>query len=159
MRTTEQQISNSLITERLIASLSAVFGFLATLLATIGLYGVMAYTVARRTREIGIRMALGAVQGNVIWMVMREVLVLVAIGVAVGVTRGAGLTGWCGPAVRPDAARSGDAVVIAARLASRGRLRGGLYSGVASQPDRSDRWLCGMSRSVYPDSLSLKADI
>jgi len=52
---TEEQYSNSLSTERLIASLSAVFGFLATLLATIGLYGVMAYTVARRTREIGIR--------------------------------------------------------------------------------------------------------
>jgi predicted permease len=85
MRTTEEQINNSLTTERLIASLSAVFGFLATLLAVIGLYGVMAYTVARRTREIGIRMALGAAQGNVIWMVMREVLILVAIGVAVGV--------------------------------------------------------------------------
>ncbi len=79
-------------TERLIASLSSVFGFLATLLATIGLYGVMAYTVARRTREIGIRMALGAVQGNVIWMVMREVLALVAIGVAVGVPAALGLT-------------------------------------------------------------------
>jgi len=84
MRTTEEQISNSLSTERLIASLSAVFGFLATLLATIGLYGVMAYTVARRTREIGIRMALGAAQGNVVWMVMKEVLVLVAMGVGVG---------------------------------------------------------------------------
>ena len=67
--------------ERLIASLSAVFGFLATLLAVIGLYGVMAYTVARRTREIGIRMALGAFQGDVIWMVMREVLVLVSVGI------------------------------------------------------------------------------
>ncbi|MGA3202014.1 MAG: ABC transporter permease [Bryobacteraceae bacterium] len=85
MRTTEDQITNSLSTERLIASLSAVFGFLATLLATIGLYGVMAYTVARRTREIGIRMALGAAQGKVVWMVMKEVLVLVGIGVGIGV--------------------------------------------------------------------------
>ena len=92
MRTTDDQIGESLITERLIASLSTLFGFLATLLATIGLYGVMAYTVARRTREIGIRMALGAVQGNVIWMVMREVLALVAIGVAVGVPAALGLT-------------------------------------------------------------------
>ena len=85
MRTMDEQITNSLNTERLTASLSAAFGLLATLLAAIGLYGVMAYTVARRTREIGIRMALGAVQGNVIWMVMREVLVLVAIGVGAGV--------------------------------------------------------------------------
>jgi ABC-type antimicrobial peptide transport system permease subunit len=85
MRTTEVQISNSLTTERMIASLSTVFGFLATLLATIGLYGVMAYTVAQRRREIGIRMALGAAQGNVMWMVMREVLLLVAIGVGAGV--------------------------------------------------------------------------
>jgi len=80
----DNQISNSLLTERLIASLSAVFGFLATLLAVIGLYGVMAYSAARRTREIGIRMALGAFQGDVIWMVMREVLVLVCAGLAAG---------------------------------------------------------------------------
>jgi len=84
LRTMDDQISNSLLTERLIASLSAVFGFLATLLAVIGLYGVMAYTVARRTREIGIRMALGAFQGDVIWMVMREVLLLVCIGIGAG---------------------------------------------------------------------------
>jgi predicted permease len=85
MRTEEVQISDSLSAERMIASLSAVFGFLATLLAVIGLYGVMAYTVAQRTREVGIRMALGAAQGNVIWMVMREVLFLVVIGVVLGV--------------------------------------------------------------------------
>jgi predicted permease len=84
MRTMDEQISNSLLIERVIASLSTVFGFLATLLAVIGLYGVMAYTVARRTREIGIRMALGAFQGAVIWMVMREVLVLVCVGLAAG---------------------------------------------------------------------------
>src|SRR6202034_3239201 len=84
MRTMEQQISNSLLIERLIASLSAVFGFLATLLAVIGLYGVMAYTVARRTREIAIRMALGAFQTDVVWMVMREVLILVCVGLAAG---------------------------------------------------------------------------
>jgi predicted permease len=85
MRTTEEQIDLSLRTERLVASLSTVFGFLATLLAVIGLYGVMAYTVSRRTREIGIRMALGALGGNVIWMVMREVLVLIGAGVLIGV--------------------------------------------------------------------------
>jgi predicted permease len=92
MRSMDDQISNSLLIERLIASLSAVFGFLATLLAVIGLYGVMAYTVARRTREIGIRMALGAFQGDVIWMVMREVLVLVCIGIAAGLAAALGLS-------------------------------------------------------------------
>ncbi len=92
MRTTEVQINNSLATERMIASLSAVFGFLATLLAVIGLYGVMAYTVAQRTREVGIRMALGAAQGSVIWMIMREVLILVALGVAAGVPASLALT-------------------------------------------------------------------
>ena len=84
MRTMEQQIDKSLMSERLLASLSAVFGAIATLLAAIGLYGVMAYMVARRTREIGIRMALGAAGGKVIWLVMREVLVLASAGVAIG---------------------------------------------------------------------------
>jgi predicted permease len=92
MRTTQEQIDLSLRTERLVASLSTVFGALATLLAVIGLYGVMAYTVARRTREIGIRMALGAEQGNVIWMIMREVLLLVGVGVIVGVPLAIGLS-------------------------------------------------------------------
>ncbi len=92
VRTTEEQIGQSLRNERLVASLSTLFGALATLLAIIGLYGVMAYTVARRTREIGIRMALGAIQGNVIGMVMKEVLVLVAIGVLVGLPAAIGLS-------------------------------------------------------------------
>jgi ABC-type antimicrobial peptide transport system permease subunit len=92
LRTTEEQIDLSLRTERLIASLSSMFGFLATLLATIGLYGVMAYTVTRRTREIGIRMALGAVGSNVIWMVMREVVLLVGIGILIAVPLSVGLT-------------------------------------------------------------------
>jgi putative ABC transport system permease protein len=91
MRTMPVQISNSLTTERMIASLAAVFGFLATLLAAIGLYGVMAYTVSQRKREIGIRMALGAEPRKVIWLVMRDVLWLVAIGVAVGVPASLGL--------------------------------------------------------------------
>ncbi len=92
LRTTETQISNSLVTERMIASLSTVFGFLATMLAVIGLYGVMSYTVAQRTREIGIRMALGAEQGNVVWMVMRDVLRLIGIGVVAGIPAALALT-------------------------------------------------------------------
>ena len=84
MRTIDEQIGLSLKTERLVASLSAVFGALATALAVIGLYGVMAYSVARRGREIGIRVALGALQRDVLWMVMRQVVVLSSAGLAVG---------------------------------------------------------------------------
>ena len=91
LRTLERQIDRSLLVERFIATLSTAFGVLATLLAVIGLYGVMAYTVARRTREIGVRMALGAVQGAVVWLVMREVLVLVGTGVAIGLAAAWGL--------------------------------------------------------------------
>jgi ABC-type antimicrobial peptide transport system permease subunit len=84
MRTLEKQMEISLVTERLVASLSTAFALLATLLAGVGLYGVMAYTVASRTREIGIRMALGAFSGSVIWLVMREVLLLLGIGMSIG---------------------------------------------------------------------------
>jgi predicted permease len=92
MRSMNDQLANSLLIDRLIASLSTVFGFLATLLAAIGLYGVMAYTVERRTREIGVRMALGAFRKDVIWLVMREVLLVVAIGVTVGLVGAVVLT-------------------------------------------------------------------
>jgi predicted permease len=84
-RTLSHQVDISLLNERLIATLASAFGVLATLLAIIGLYGVMAYTVARRTREIGVRMALGALPSNVVWLVMREVLLLVGVGVVLGV--------------------------------------------------------------------------
>lgn len=78
------QIRDSLLRERLMATLSGFFGFLAVLLATIGLYGVISYTVARRTNEIGIRLAMGAQRGNVIGMIMREAGVLFAVGITVG---------------------------------------------------------------------------
>jgi ABC-type antimicrobial peptide transport system permease subunit len=85
MKTVEGQLDETLLTDRLIALLSAGFGLLATVLASIGLYGVMAFVVARRRKELGIRLALGAQPGGVIWMVMREVLLLLAIGLAVGI--------------------------------------------------------------------------
>jgi len=85
MKTLAAQLDETLLTERLIALLSAGFGMLATLLAAIGLYGVMAFVVARRTKELGLRMALGAQPREVIWMVMREVLTLLGLGLLVGV--------------------------------------------------------------------------
>ncbi|MGO9012828.1 MAG: ABC transporter permease [Bryobacteraceae bacterium] len=84
MKTEEKQRDDSLSVERLSAALSSAFGVLATVLAAIGIYGVMAFLVARRTREIGIRMALGASAGTVVWLVMREVLLLAAAGVLIG---------------------------------------------------------------------------
>ena len=92
LRTLARQIERSLLTERIVATLSTAFGVLATLLAVIGLYGLMAYTASRRTREIGLRMALGAVSGDVVWLVMREVIVLVGVGVTLGLAAAWGLS-------------------------------------------------------------------
>jgi predicted permease len=82
----------SVVQERLIARLSAFFGLLAMALAAIGLYGVMSYGVSRRTNEIGIRMALGARGANVIGMILREVLVLIAAGLVAGIAAAAAST-------------------------------------------------------------------
>jgi predicted permease len=81
----QDQIRQSLLAERLLATLSGFFGALAVLLAMIGLYGVMSYTVAERTSEIGIRMALGALRGDVTAMILRKAATLLAAGLAVGV--------------------------------------------------------------------------
>ena len=78
-------VDESLQTDRFIERLSAAFGVLALVLASIGLYGIMAYTVARRTRDIGIRLALGAEPGNILRQVLRETLTLVLLGFVIGV--------------------------------------------------------------------------
>lgn len=80
-----EQVDESTANERLIARLSAFFGLLAAFLVCIGIYGLLSYAVARRTSEIGVRMALGAKRSNVLWLILREILVLVAIGVALGI--------------------------------------------------------------------------
>jgi predicted permease len=85
VRTMAQQVNASLIRERLLATLSGGFAVLALLLAAVGLYGVMSYSVSRRGREIGIRMALGARRGNVMWQVLRQTLAVSVIGILIGV--------------------------------------------------------------------------
>jgi len=84
VKTVDAQIGETHFLDRLLAWLAVAFGGLATLLASIGLYGITAFNVTRRTQEIGIRMALGAARANVLRLVMREVLILAAIGMTVG---------------------------------------------------------------------------
>jgi predicted permease len=82
--TIREQVSNQMTHDELISTLTSIFSLLALLLAAIGLYGVMSYNVVRRTNEIGIRLALGAQSPAVLWMILRESLFLLAIGVALG---------------------------------------------------------------------------
>jgi predicted permease len=85
-------IDASLASESMVAQLSAGFGGLALLVACIGIYGILAYRVARRAREIGVRIALGASRGGVQWMIVRESLALLAIGIAIGIPVALGLS-------------------------------------------------------------------
>jgi len=136
MRTMDAQIENSLLIERLIAGLSTIFGCLATLLAMVGLYGVMAYTVERRTREIGIRMALGAIHGDVIWLVMREVVWLVAIGMAAGLAASFALTRYVQSQLFGVGQNDPATIVLAAiALAAVGCLAGYIPALRASRTD------------------------
>src|SRR6516165_1093377 len=111
VHTLSQEMEAALVQERLIAMLSSLFGGLALLLASVGLYGLLAFTVVQRTNEMGIRMAVGARRIDVVWMVIREALVLVAIGVLIGVP----------------------AALAAARFAS-SRISGLLYGISATDP-------------------------
>jgi ABC-type antimicrobial peptide transport system permease subunit len=83
--TLDAQVDASIVPERLMATLSAFFGLVGALLATLGLYGLLAYTVTRRTREIGIRMALGATRSQILRVVLTDALRLVALGVTIGI--------------------------------------------------------------------------
>lgn len=90
--TVDQRVGRFLVNERVIALLSSFFAALALLLASIGLYGLMSYVVTRRTREIGVRVALGAQQGSVRWMILRETLALTLFGIAIGIPSGLAAT-------------------------------------------------------------------
>ena len=79
------QIQNSLMRDRLMAALAGAFGLLAGVLAVLGLYGVIAYMVARRRNEIGVRIALGATRTRVVGLVLREAVLLLALGLTIGV--------------------------------------------------------------------------
>jgi predicted permease len=94
VKTQEVQIAEILSQSRLFAGLSSFFGLLALILVAVGLYGVMSYTVARRTHEIGVRMALGAQRGDVLRLVMRETLWLTLAGVALGIPAALVATRW-----------------------------------------------------------------
>lgn len=84
--TLADQLDASIVPERLIAQFANLFGALGGLIAAIGIYGLLAFTVARRTSEIGLRMALGATQGNVLTMILRQALLITVAGVAIGAT-------------------------------------------------------------------------
>jgi ABC-type antimicrobial peptide transport system permease subunit len=83
--TLDEEIALTLADQRLLAQLSTFLGLLAVFLSSIGIYGLMSYIVSRRTNEIGIRMALGADRSNMRWMVMRDIVVLVAVSIAIGI--------------------------------------------------------------------------
>jgi ABC-type antimicrobial peptide transport system permease subunit len=85
----------------MLSAMTATFGTLATLLAVVGLYGVMSYTVSRRRREIGVRVVFGASAGNIRWLVIREVLVIAATGIALALPGG-----WHGTSRRSSMASS-----------------------------------------------------
>jgi ABC-type antimicrobial peptide transport system permease subunit len=91
LKTMPQQVKENVFLDRMISMLTVAFAALATLLAAVGLYGVLAYSVAQRTREIGVRMALGADAGRVRRMVLRQVGVMTAIGGLIGIAGAIGL--------------------------------------------------------------------
>ena len=138
VKTLQGQLDETLLTDRLIALLSAGFGLLATLLASIGLYGVMAFIVARRRKEIGLRLALGAEPSGVLWIVMREVLLLLAIGLAVGVPAAIALGRYVSSqlyGIQPNDPWIAIGTVVLLTVVS---AAAGLIPATPGEPDRSD---------------------
>jgi ABC-type antimicrobial peptide transport system permease subunit len=98
LKTLTEQVRDNTFLDRMMTTLSALFAMLATLLAAVGLYGVLAYTVAQRTREIGLRMALGADPGRVRRMVLRQVSYMTLVGGVIGIALAVGL-GWAAQSI------------------------------------------------------------
>jgi len=136
VKTFAEQKSESLVRERLIATLTGFFGALAVLLAAMGLYGVMSYGVGQRTREIGIRMSLGADRGTVVRMVLRDCFAMVAAGIAIGLP----LSAWLSRLVESElfGVRPNDPATVAGAtllLAGMGVLAGYVPARRASRVD------------------------
>jgi predicted permease len=108
-----EQVEQRLVQERLFAQAYALFGALALVLASVGLFGLMSYNVSRRTNEIGIRMALGAERGHVLGQVMRESMILVAAGVGIGLAIAVGLSRFIASLLFGVAAKDPGTIVLA----------------------------------------------
>jgi macrolide transport system ATP-binding/permease protein len=132
VRSMEARIEDSLASERMVANLSGAFGGLALLLAAVGLYGILAYSVSRRTREIGIRVALGAGSASVLWLIAREALILLGAGGVAGLLLAVaalrGMARYLGPVAAMDpptaCACLAGMLVVAAAAVSFPALRG-----------------------------------
>jgi len=122
--TQSRQIDQTIGQERTFATLCTCFALLAVAIAGVGLYGMMAYSVARRTNEIGIRMALGARRGKLVWMVLREVLAMALVGLAIGLAAALATTRFVQSFLfqmkpnDPQALGAAAAVLLAAALAA-----------------------------------------
>jgi hypothetical protein len=138
LKTLERQVQENVMLDRLISTLSSAFAILATLLATVGLYGVLAYTVTQRTREIGVRMALGAGSGRVKGMVLRQVTRMTLIGGTVGIIA-ASFLGRAAESLLFGIEGSDPLVLVTvALLLVGGSIGSRLPSGPPSIQDRSD---------------------
>jgi len=115
-RTMEQNLNENLLQERFVATIGGFFGLVALLLAAIGLYGVMSESVTRRTREIGIRMALGAKPSRVLRMVLRDAMAMVLVGAVIGIPTILGLTRYVESLLFGVKAQDPATLVVAALL-------------------------------------------
>ena len=146
VRTQTERIKRLLFNERLLARLASLFGLLALLLACIGLYGLLSYEVARRTREIGIRAALGAQNRDVLRLVGGQGLVLIAFGMVFGDVAAMGVTRSLRSLLYE--VQPGDPITFFAvmRVVDCRGARGVLHPGAASDATSIPWWRCAMSR-------------